>query len=202
MDVTPGCGSGLRGLALRAGTIRRAFQGPRSAITKAAPLGHGNPERLITLLPGTVTRAPEERRGQADLRGGCVPTQRGQGLPHGGFDAHRRAAVFEVQEQHEFGWRARPGCLRRCVRPRPRRARPPSGRARRSAASAGRSEIMTMPGIPRGASTPTTGDRPRIYPGRPLAGVDLSRVASVRPSSQVPLERTQVRGSVRCVRAS
>jgi hypothetical protein len=27
----------------------------------------------LRLLPGTVTRAPEERHGQADLRGECVP---------------------------------------------------------------------------------------------------------------------------------
>ena len=27
----------------------------------------------LPFLPGTVTRAPEERHGQADLRGECVP---------------------------------------------------------------------------------------------------------------------------------
>jgi hypothetical protein len=59
---------------------------PLAETMRGAPKAHGAPSRRqrrsgmatreashLYLLTGTVTRANEERHGQADLRGECVP---------------------------------------------------------------------------------------------------------------------------------
>ena len=67
-------GRGLRSRALLPETMRRASKAHGARSRRQRRSGMATPEAShLHLLPGTVTRVTEERHGQADLRGECVP---------------------------------------------------------------------------------------------------------------------------------
>ena len=73
--------NGLAGAPSTIATLEHGTWSSSEASTTGAALdrrqrrsGMATPEAShLRLLPGTVTRATEERHGQADLRGECVP---------------------------------------------------------------------------------------------------------------------------------